>query len=735
MPHIMYSQGMPKLDGALKQPAWSFLEKLSENDTTPGLHIEPINNSVDERVRTGRVNLNFRAVMFKLVHDSGTTYVLHGIWPHDDAIEVARKSKLSLNPVNGVAEVTEVTVPAAQPATVPAEMSSLLAAEPGYLANVGFVLTDLTEGLGIAEDVARRALAVPDEDALFEVAEGAVQWQGLALLELASGKSVDYVREILGLDSTDVEPPSDDPTDDEIVKALEHPAAKLQFAFIEDDDDLRRIIEEGDFAAWRTFLHPEQRKYAEASTSGPFRLSGGAGTGKTVVLLHRARHLHLEDPEARIVLTTYSRTLADSLGQSLKLLDPTLVLAPAPGDPGIHVTGVDQLSPAVLKKAGGPAELAAAVEATVGARPIGAGTVAPHDAWQQAAASAPHGVAKELLNSAFLTAEYAMVVLAQRITTREQYFKARRPGRGVALDRGRRSQVWDVVEAYRAAGAVGRWLDYTERAAVAAEVLDRIGPIADHVLVDEGQDLTPSQWQMLRAAAAPGPNDMFIAEDSHQRIFGQRVVLGRLGIAIVGRSRALTLNYRTTAQNLGYALGVLKGETYVDGEGQEDTSDHYRSSRSGPVPQVINASSASEELDRMAEIVGDWVAGDRPLESVGVLVRTNKELKRVAGALDERGVPARQVTGSTGAAKGQVQVMTMARAKGMEFECVLIAGVGADDMPAAWLLKDLDDADKDDFVQRERSLLYVSATRARDELAIVWSGEPSPILPGGDGGS
>lgn len=728
MIQIVYSQGLPKLDGAIKQAAWSFLEKLSENDTSPGLHIEPIANSVDDRVRTGRVNLNFRAVLFKLVHAAGITYVLHGIFSHDDAIAVAQKSKLTMNPVNGVAEVTEVD--AAPPTIEPDAPSPEPTESPvtSYLGSLGFVEDDLVTGLGIAPDAARRAMLATSEDALIAVAEGAVEWQGLALLELAAGKSVDYVKELLGLETPD-EPVPTEPTDEELAEALKHPAARLQFAFIEDDDDLRRVIEGGDFAAWRTFLHPEQRRYAEVSTSGPFRLSGGAGTGKTVVLLHRARHLHRANPDARIVLTTYSRTLADSLLVNLKLLDPEVKIATSLGEAGIHVTGVDQFAAGVLKRSVEPLEFASSVEAIVGSRPVDIAAVPPNDAWQQVSAGAGSEVAAPIKTAGFLAAEYVMVVLAQGITTRAQYFKARRPGRGVALDRGRRSQVWDLLETYRSAGAVGRWLDFDERAAVAAELLERGGPVADHVLVDEGQDLTPSKWQMLRAAAAPGPDDLFIAEDSHQRIYGQRVVLGRLGIAIVGRSRALTLNYRTTAQNLLYALGVLHGETYVDAEGEEDSTAHYRSSRSGPAPRIVNAQSAGDELDRTAETVRGWIESGYAEESIGVLVRTKKAMQRVADALEERGIPARQVTAGSHGSKGQVQVMTMARAKGMEFECVLIFGVGEDDMPAKWMTQDMEDADREDFIQRERSLLYVSATRARDELAIVWSGEPSSMLP------
>src|SRR4029079_11980242 len=148
-------------------------------------------------------------------------------------------------------------------------------------------------------------------------------------------------------------------------------------------------------------------------------------------------------------------------------------------------------------------------------------------------------------------AEYAMVVLPQRITTRDEYFKVRRPGRGVSLNRERRSAVWDVIAAYRGSSSVNGSVDFGEAAALAAAMLEvRSVRPADHVLVDEGQDLNPTHWQFLRALVAEGTDDIFIAEDAHQRIYGQRVVVGRYGIKIVGRSRRLALNYRTTAENL-----------------------------------------------------------------------------------------------------------------------------------------------------------------------------------------
>ena len=146
--------------------------------------------------------------------------------------------------------------------------------------------------------------------------------------------------------------------------------------------------------------------------------------------------------------------------------------------------------------------------------------------WTPQAAALPAA----LRSTQFLAAEYAQVVLANRITSREAYYKVRRPGRGVALDRAKRAAVWDVIEAYRAQARIAGSVDFPEAATIAAVHLRRVADmgaqyVADHVLVDEGQDLGPAHWQLLRALAGEHADDLFIAEDSYQRIYGQRVVL------------------------------------------------------------------------------------------------------------------------------------------------------------------------------------------------------------------
>lgn len=729
-------------DGSIQSQIMAFIRKLFQDDTLPGLHIEPIQGAIDPKVRTGRVNDMYRAVLFKVHSSSGEPhYIFTGVWPHDKAISIAEKAVLKTNSVNGLPELVinppaEKATPAPAPDSTP--VTKVVGEEPTTplleSVSAGISLQRLTDELGLDPDLAQRALAATTEDELLSLASEAVEWQGLALVELTAGGTIEQVLESLDIHGP-VEVAEGESEEDRLLEALKTPAAKAQFVWLEDDDELRAVIEEGDFAAWKIFLHPEQRKYVEGLYNGSFRLSGGAGTGKTVVLLHRARFLARRDPAARIVLTTYTRTLADAMKRDLLSLDPHLTLATSLGEPGIFVTGVDSAASAVLSGAT-PAALDAAVEDVlgVGGNRASKRTTNEAKAWRDAVDSAGAGLPAELKSPSFLIAEYDAVVLPHRITTRDEYLKVRRPGRGVALGRAQRAMVWEVITAYRTSAAVAGLVDFGEGCGISAALLDQaVGAgqdrLADHVLVDEGQDLTAARWQFLRALVAEGPNDLFIAEDAQQRIYGQRITLGRYGIKIVGRARRLSLNYRTTHQVLRFAMGVLEGEEFVDLEDEGTDASTYRSARSGPQPIRKGLSSLTDELDEAAKIISAWVDpafGISP-DAIGILVRDQRTSDRVTKGLEDRGIKVRQITKGAAIAKDP-QVMTMHRAKGMEFSRVLIFGADAGMLPASYLLKDVAEGDRGDVLQRERSLLYVAATRARDELVVLWEGSGSEFL-------
>jgi hypothetical protein len=361
-------------------------------------------------------------------------------------------------------------------------------------------------------------------------------------------------------------------------------------------------------------------------------------------------------------LTTFTTNLTDALADSLRRLDPDVPIFGSLGQPGVFIRGVDALAAAVLRSASASL-LDGAAEAVLGHRRPAAAKRTDATPWRQVVESSGGNLDPELGNEAFLVGEYALIVLPNRVRTLEDYLRVRRPGRGVALDRGKRTAVWELIDAYRRRATVDGTLDFLEAAAVAAAVLeaDSTRRPADHVLVDEGQDLSPVHWQRLRAAVGEGPDDLFIAEDSHQRIYGPRTVLGRYRIKIVGRSQRLTLNYRTTRQNLRYALTILEGGDYTDLEDSAKSTD-YRSARSGPAPVVSVARTLGSELDEVVALVQGWISGGAAPETIAVLVPDRYQRDRVAARLVEAGGAARAVDREK-PPTDKVLVMTMHRAR------------------------------------------------------------------------
>lgn len=390
---------------------------------------------------------------------------------HDDAIKLAAKATLRVNPINGTLEgLIGDTAPFEQPAPVDTAPTRVVKMQTSYLGHVGYTLGDLTDGLGLDPALASRVMAAPDEPSVLDAAEGALGWEQSAVLELITGTSIDTIREKHGFTEKPVD--TDIGDDEQIIKALKRPASKMQFAYIEDDEELRRIIEGGDFAAWRIFLHPEQRKYVESDFTGPFRLSGGAGTGKTVVAIHRAKRLACTNPQARIILTTFNATLAQGLLADLKELDPALTIADNPGDPGVYVGGIDALGRDVLNRS--PREIAIAASESVfgrGGLEFGSRRTNAEAVWREVAQTIDTGLDAKLASPAFLESEYVAVVLANRITTLEEYAKVAQPGRGVRLSRPQRIGVWKLVEAFRRQSQMDETLSFPEVLALAAEGL------------------------------------------------------------------------------------------------------------------------------------------------------------------------------------------------------------------------------------------------------------------------
>lgn len=807
-------------DPSLRAKIGPFISKLSTMTTSSGLHLEPIRGSRDRRVRTARVTDFYRAVLFELAADGEVVYVIHGIWPHDEAIKIAESVTVHVNPRNGITEVVNVgdligldpraveearrtaqaelaaaqreadelaretariqaanaearrrneeaargadagSAPTQAPGTesvgtgsqrgeggTAAGVALGAAAVPGAVvvpsrdqAPVwpdGLTVEMLHDELGIDVRLGAAALAAQRESQLLDLASTArVPWQGEALLNLATGATIEEIREDFGLrPSRDV---AAEPTDADLIAGLRTRAARSTFTWLESDEDLRRAIEGLSFAEWQLFLHPQQRALVERRANGPMRVSGGAGTGKTVIAVHRAVELAKRDKvdgqEPRILLTTYTRNLADDLRRQIAQLEPRLPFTEKLSEPGVMVSGLDRVARMILQQAG--AKISPIAQEVIG-QPRGRVLTYPREnVWQEVLTLMGDELPEKLRSADFLESEYELIVLPQRVTTLKQYLRVRRPGRGVALDRSKRAVVWKAMERYRDRSADLGVTSFDEQLALAAAWLDQEAALGTprpfrHVLVDEAQDLTPAHLQLLRALVEPGPDDLFLAEDSHQRIYGKKITLSHYGIQVRGRSRRLTRNYRTTRQNLDVAFGILDPGTYEDMEGQAEEH-HYVSPRSGPEPLLLHATDRADELSKAAELLTVWLEQDRDSEdsapeSIAILVRDRYQRDAVVNGLAQHGIEVRAVDREA-AGRGRPVVMTMHRAKGLEFRKVLLFDVSKNAIPRPLRDQQYSDADHDDALLRERSLLYVAATRARDQLAISWSGEASPLI-------
>ena len=802
-------------DPSLRAKIGPFISKLSTMTTSSGLHLEPIRGSRDRRVRTARVTDFYRAVLFELAADGEVVYVIHGIWPHDEAIKIAESVTVHVNPRNGITEVVNVgdligldpraveearrtaqaKLAAAQreadeiaretariqaanaearrlneeavrgadagsaPSQAPGEPVGTgsqrgeegtevgAAAVPGAVvvpsrdqAPVwpdGLTVEILHDELGIDVRLGAAALAAQRESQLLDLASTArVSWQGEALLNLATGATIEEIREDFGLrPSRDV---AAEPTDADLIEGLRTRAARSTFTWLVSDEDLRRAIEGLSFAEWQLFLHPQQRALVERRANGPMRVSGGAGTGKTVIAVHRAVELAKRDKadgqEPRILLTTYTRNLADDLRRQVAQLEPRLPFTERLSESGVMVSGLDRVARMILQQAG--ARISPIAQEVIGQPRARVLTYPKDNVWQEVLTLIGDELPEGLRSADFLESEYELIVLPQRVTTLKQYLRIRRPGRGVALDRSKRAAVWKAMERYRDRSADLGVTSFDEQLALAAAWLDHEAALGTprpfrHVLVDEAQDLTPAHLQLLRALVEPGPDDLFLAEDSHQRIYGKKITLSHYGIQVRGRSRRLTRNYRTTRQNLDVAFGILDPGTYEDMEGQAEEH-HYVSPRSGPEPLLLHATDRADELSKAAELLTVWLEQDRDSEdsapeSIAILVRDRYQRDAVVNGLAQHGIEVRAVDREA-AGRGRPVVMTMHRAKGLEFRKVLLFDVSKNAIPRPLRDQQYSDADGDDALLRERSLLYVAATRARDQLAISWSGEASPLI-------
>ncbi|WP_406407717.1 UvrD-helicase domain-containing protein [Streptomyces sp. NBC_01643] len=676
---------------------------VAELHADKGLHLESVDKARDPRMRTIRVNDFWRGVV--LAPDDGSdTFLLLNVVPHDDAYGWAAKRLYTVNTATRALEVRNVV--AIEQLTPALEKAANVAPTLLFASYSDTVLREL----GVDEQVLQAARTIIDRPQLDAFGTLLPEDQFEVLTFLAEGfKPEEVYRDVVAVRRPVHAAP--EPTED-LAAAIANTSSRI--TLITEPDELADILEKP-FAAWRVFLHPSQRRIAyRVSYNGSAQISGGPGTGKTVVALHRVKHLLSRSPDTRVLLTTYTNALAAALRENLALLlDDEAQLA------RVDVTTVNAYAHRVVRELGGR------TLSLIGDRD-------ERWIWQK--------VGKQLglpWTEQFLAQEYRHVILAQDLRSAEDYLAAARRGRGTALGPLKRAQLWRAVEAFKSALKTKGNSTHLQVCDEAARMLDGMSSAAhrySHVVVDEAQDLHPAQWRVLRAAVEPGPDDLFITGDPHQRIYDSRVSLTSLGITVTGRSSRLRINYRSTEEILVWSTGILDDVAVDDlgGEGSDSLAG-YRSLLHGRRPNADGYGSEQDEVTALVKRIEKWLAqGVQPSE-IAVCTRFNVLLDKVLARLEAAGVPAVKVKNNPEPGAGGVRLATMHAMKGLEFRCVAVVGVTAGAVPFAREITpaEVDRLQHESDMLRERCVLFVACTRAREALHVSWSGAASPFLPVG----
>lgn len=662
--------------------------QFQADPTSSGINYENINGAKDSNLKSVRLDKDWRGIVFK--PSKGDVYVLLYVDHHDDAYRWAENRKLTINPVTGAMQmvtlehVVEQEAEAAAPEQpVPDYAAPPQSVEPVAAPLYGELSDTELMSLGVPEELISAVRKIGSEEALDALQSRlpAEAYEGLFLV--AAG---DSVNQVLQARETRVDQAID--TSD-FAAALATAESQSRFVVVDDDEAMLAIMN-APLAQWRVFLHPTQNKLARGDRSGPVRVLGGAGTGKTVLAMHRAKWLAENRALGgkKVLFTTFTRNLALDIEENLK------TLCSADAMSRIEVKNLDAWVGGFMR--------ARKLEHRIVYDRKQDGAL---QAWQSALATKD---ATLDLSDSFYSDELEQVVLAQGLTTLDQYRTARRIGRGVILSRAKRDAVWPVFEEYRGQLASRKLKEvddaYREIAEmIATEQGSELGYAA--IVIDETQDFGPQALKLLRAMIAHGPNDLFFVGDGHQRIYSRnRAAMSRCGIDIRGRSRKLYLNYRTTDEIRRQAVALLEACEIDDLDDGHDESKRYKSLSHGPAPEVRKTSGLEEASQAAIGFIQQWRSAQAENESLSFCVVSYSEKSRDAlgQQLQAAGIASVPITAQSNHADARnvVHLATMHRAKGLEFDCVIVVA------PESYLGPAEETAG-------QRRLLYVALTRAK----------------------
>ncbi|MDR2043656.1 MAG: UvrD-helicase domain-containing protein [Clostridium sp.] len=667
-----------------------FINKFRNNPIAPGINYEKINSAMDDKICSVRLDGTYRGIVAR--QEETGVYLLLWVDHHDEAYDWAARKKCVVNKLTGNIQIFDVITDTA--------------VESGGEPNLfSMASNDSLIELGVPEELVPFVKSFKNTSEFYQ-AKHSLPTDAYEVLEyLANGFPLDEVKELFHKETVP------EAGADDLAKALQSDGSKTSFVVLEGEDELRRMMAEP-LEKWRIFLHPAQRQLVEKDFSGSYHVLGGAGTGKTVVAMHRAKYLASKlSGKQRILFTTFTANLAGDIKDNLRKICSVEELR------RIEVIHLDAWVGQFLRQHGYTYTIVYDDKA--------------YAVWEEAISQSGEDIG---FSKDFYADEWSKVVAAQESFTQEQYLKASRIGRGTRLDRKKRMQVWNVFGEYIALMKEKQIRDVDTAMYECRLILEKNLQEAPYaaIIVDEGQDFSSNAYRLLRAiAGAEHPNDIFIVGDAHQRIYKKRAVLSKCGINVRGRSSRLRINYRTTEEIRKYAFAFLKDINFDNLDDEYEGEERCQSLTHGAYPDIQNFKSAAEEYAFIVDEVKRLTEEGIDQKDICLVARTHSLLDDYVKAFRDAGMLAYEIKRTKLDDRNfeGVRIATMHRVKGLEFQYMFIAAANNRVIPFATAIDDTDEVSRLSSLISEKCLLYVALTRAQKAAYITSYGTPSEFLP------
>ncbi|KAB7646111.1 UvrD-helicase domain-containing protein [Polymorphobacter fuscus] len=624
-----------------------------------------------------RVSGDLRIILYK----EGETTLLAYVDHHDAAYWWAERKRVVAHERTGAMQFVEMPIVVDAAPVVPTISAALPIETKTKPAPASYPFSALTDDQMLDVGVPRDWLKLVRETKLDDVVQLYAKLPAEAAEALTDYATGGRLEDHIAVKAVDADP-------------FTHPDAQRRFRTVDNIEELRAALDQP-FEKWAVFLHPAQRALVERKWSGPARVAGSAGTGKTIVALHRAVHLAREDEGAHVLLTTFSKSLATALEGKLHILTEAEIAVRS----RVTVRALDQAAYELFSRAFGQPNLATASQV------------------QAAIKAALDADPESCMTAEFLFDEWDEVVDAWQVSSEAAYAEVPRIGRKTRLGLRQRTAAWAVFDFVRerlAQRKLTTWPEIYGQLSTAA-----IGKLPfTHIVVDEAQDLTVPQARFLAKAGEGRSEALFFAGDLGQRIFHLPFSWAKLGIDVRGRSHCLKVCYRTSHQ-IRVSADRLLPATIADMDGVEDGRRGTVSVFDGPVPSVSLFADQEAEIAGVAKFIETACTTGAMASEVAVLVRGNAQLKRARAAISMAGFDPRNAASPV--------IALMHDVKGLEFKSVAVMACDEDALPDPERLRAVgDDADLATAYDTERHLLYVACTRARDGLMV------SAVRPGSE---